>query len=79
MVGDTEPKSSQPGTIRGDYSHMSYAYADQNSLGIPNIVHASGDASDAKAEIAHWFKPAELFKYETVHEKYTQRTSKHLK
>src|SRR5690349_9235940 len=26
LVGSTEPKSSAPGTIRGDYSHMSYGY-----------------------------------------------------
>ena len=57
---------------------MSYAYANQ-IVGIPNIVHASGDASEAKAEIAHWFKKDEMFKYETRHEKYTQRTQKHLK
>jgi nucleoside-diphosphate kinase len=28
MVGGTEPKSALPGTIRGDYSHMSFEYAD---------------------------------------------------
>ena len=76
MVGDTEPKSSQPGTIRGDYSHMSYAYANKKTVSIPNIIHASGDKKDAKAEIAHWFKSKELFKYQTVHEKYTFRTDK---
>src|SRR6266568_4934992 len=26
LVGSTEPKSAAPGTIRGDYSHMSYGY-----------------------------------------------------
>jgi nucleoside-diphosphate kinase len=72
MVGSTEPKSSLPGTIRGDYSHMSYAHADEKEAGIPNLVHASGDQSDAKAEIAHWFKTSELYDYEAVHEKFTQ-------
>ena len=28
LVGPTEPKSAAPGTIRGDYSHMSFGYAD---------------------------------------------------
>lgn len=28
MVGATEPKSALPGTIRGDYAHVSYGYAD---------------------------------------------------
>src|SRR6185369_17123517 len=29
MVGTTEPKSALPGTIRGDYSHVSFKYADE--------------------------------------------------
>jgi len=76
MVGATEPKSALPGTIRGDYSHMSFGHADANDVGIPNIIHASGDASDAEQEIAHWFSEAELFSYETVHEKFTQTKKK---
>jgi nucleoside-diphosphate kinase len=76
MVGATEPKSSEPGTIRGDYSHMSYAHADANSVGIPNIIHASGDSDEAKLEIAHWFSGAELFDYQTVHEVFTQAKKK---
>lgn len=76
MVGKTEPKSSDPGTIRGDYSHMSYAHADANAVGIPNIIHASGDSAEAKLEIAHWFSGQELFEYETVHEVFTQAKKK---
>lgn len=74
MVGATEPKSALPGTIRGDYSHMSYGHADANELGIPNIVHASGDAQEAELEIAHWFSENELFSYDAVHTKFTQPT-----
>jgi nucleoside-diphosphate kinase len=76
MVGATEPKASLPGTIRGDYAHMSFGHADSNDVGIPNIIHASGDASDAEQEIAHWFAESELFTYETVHEKFTQTKKK---
>ena len=74
MVGSTEPKSAQPGTIRGDYTHMSYDYANKVAKSsIPNVIHASGDAKEAKLEIAHWFAEAELFDdYETVHERHTQ-------
>ncbi len=72
MVGSTEPKSALPGTIRGDYAHMSYAHGDKNEVGIPNLIHASGDEKEAKLEIAHWFSESELFDYETVHEKFTQ-------
>lgn len=72
MVGATEPKSALPGTIRGDYSHISYAHADEHEIGIPNLIHASGDADEAKLEIAHWFAEAELFDYKTAHEHFTQ-------
>lgn len=72
MVGSTESKSALPGTIRGDYSHMSYAHADKMQIGLPNILHASGDLNEAKLEIAHWFSEAELFDYSTVHDKFTQ-------
>ncbi len=72
MAGTTEPKAAQPGTIRGDYAHMSFAHADENDVGVPNIIHASGDAEEAKAEIAHWFSESELFDYETVHQRFTQ-------
>lgn len=74
MTGTTEPKTALPGTIRGDYAHMSFTHADAHDIGIPNIVHASGDTDEAEAEIAHWFAESELFAYETAHEKFTQRT-----
>ncbi len=72
MVGATESKSALPGTIRGDYSHMSYAHANEQEIGLPNILHASGDPKEAKLEIDHWFSEKELFSYENVHEKFTQ-------
>jgi len=72
MVGETEPKAALPGTIRGDYAHLSFAHSNQEGIGAPNVVHASGNAEEAKAEIAHWFSQSELFEYQTVHEHYTQ-------
>jgi nucleoside-diphosphate kinase len=72
MVGTTEPKSAAPGTIRGDYSHISYAHANNNETTIPNIIHASADENEAAQEIAHWFSESELFEYENVHEKFAQ-------
>lgn len=72
MVGGTEPKSAAPGTIRGDFSHMSYTYADNKQKGIPNLIHASGDPAEAEQEIAHWFAAPELFDYEALHEKFTR-------
>lgn len=79
MVGATEPKSALPGTIRGDYSHMSFAHADKEDVGIPNILHASGDPEEAQKEISHWFSENEIFDYETSHEKFTQKRQHHKK
>lgn len=67
MVGDTEPSQSAPGTIRGDYAHMSIIHANKKKMSIPNLIHASGDPKEAKAEIAHWFGEGELFEYDTAH------------
>ena len=72
LVGSTEPKAAAPGTIRGDYSHMSYAHADDANIALRNILHASGDASDAKQEVALWFTDDELYDYTVLHEKFTR-------
>ncbi len=72
MVGDTEPQKAAPGTIRGDYAHMGFGHSNKEKIGVPNIIHASGDPEEAAEEIAHWFSQSELFEYETVHEVYTQ-------
>jgi nucleoside-diphosphate kinase len=71
MVGTTEPKSATPGTIRGDYSHISFEYANTKGVSIPNLIHASGDPKEAKQEIEHWFNKDELFEYEAVHDRFT--------
>lgn len=76
MVGTTEPKEALPGTIRGDYAHLSFGHADKEGIGVPNIVHASGDPDEAKLEIAHWFSESELHNYESSQEAYTQAKSR---
>ncbi len=68
MVGATEPKSAMPGTIRGDFSHVSFAHADRQGKAIENLIHASGSVEEAQQEIALWFKKEELHSYSTVHE-----------
>jgi len=72
MVGETEPHKAQPGTIRGDYAHMTIEHINQKGGGLANLIHASADPTEAKAEVSHWFKPDELFEYKTVHELLTQ-------
>lgn len=72
LVGPTEPKSAAPGTIRGDFSHMSFGYGDHANKGIPNLIHASGDAEEAEQEIAHRFSGDELYDYSVLNEKFTR-------
>ena len=76
MVGSTEPKSALPGTIRGDYAHVSYGAAASVGKGVGNIIHASADKNEAKQEIAHWFADKEIHSYQAVHEKFTQPRKK---
>lgn len=68
MVGATEPKEAQPGTIRGDYAHISFEYANEKGTSIPNLIHASGDSDEAKLEVPLWFNEDELLDYQLAHE-----------
>lgn len=77
MVGDTQPKTAAPGTIRGDYAHVTYDAAAGIGRGVANIIHASATKKEAEQEIAHWFSESELHEYETVHERFTQPRQKH--
>lgn len=68
IVGGTEPRSSDVGTIRGDYVLDSYIMADTDGRAIRNLIHASGSAKESEAEIKHWFQDAELLNYKLVQE-----------
>ena len=72
IVGPTEPKSAEMGTIRGDFSHMRFGYSDAKGTGVPNLVHASGNLDEAKKEIDLWFNANELYDYNDLNEKYTR-------
>jgi nucleoside-diphosphate kinase len=69
LVGATEPMSSAPGTIRGDFSPDSYALSNAQNRPLRNLVHASGTVEEAKTEIDVWFTKDELHHYEHVLEK----------
>ena len=56
LVGATNSRKALPGTIRGDFS-MS---------GDQNVVHASDSVENALVEIDRFFKPCELFDYESA-------------
>lgn len=70
IVGSTEPKSAEIGTIRADFAHVSSIYADSKKMVIKNLVHASGTPEEAAIEINLWFKPEEIYDYKTAHEEY---------
>lgn len=72
MCGTTEPMSASPGTIRGDFSHVSYGHCDDKKMVTRNIIHASADKEYAEKEIKIWFTPDEIFDYSSVHEKHTR-------
>ncbi len=71
LVGSTEPKASAPGTIRGDFSHVSFEYADAKQIPVMNLIHASSSPEEAEVEIAVWFKPEELVSHNPSYTKYT--------
>ena len=50
MLGATNPKDSDPGTIRGDFC------VDVGR----NVIHGSDSLESAEKEIALWFQPEEL-------------------
>ena len=58
MLGETNPRDSKPGTIRGDFCI---------DVG-RNICHGSDAVESAKKEIALWFKDEELVKWDPVSE-----------
>jgi nucleoside-diphosphate kinase len=68
LVGGTEPRSSDVGTIRGDFVLDSYTQADTDGRAIRNLIHASGSVDEAKQELAHWFAEKELVDYRLVQE-----------
>jgi nucleoside-diphosphate kinase len=72
MVGETEPHKAAPGTIRGDYAHMTIEHINKKGGGLANLIHASADFTEAKSEIKHWFSAGELYDYKLAHQHLTQ-------
>ncbi|MDD5254273.1 MAG: nucleoside-diphosphate kinase [Candidatus Nanoarchaeia archaeon] len=68
IVGSTYPNESLPGTIRGDFCHISKKYANDNNKKVGNLIHASEDKKSAEREISLWFSKSELFNYKIVHD-----------
>src|SRR3954468_18921536 len=54
LVGATNPREASPGSIRGDLA-----------IGTGrNLIHASDSQQSGESEVAHFFKPEELFDYD---------------
>ncbi len=60
LMGGTNPKTAEPGTIRGDYGL---------DIGL-NIVHGSDGPETAQQEIGIFFQPNELVSYDRSTERW---------
>jgi nucleoside-diphosphate kinase len=70
LVGPTYPDQAPPGTIRGDFAHMSRVYANERGIAVANLVHASGNVDEAKHEISVWFAMDEIIDHHTAAERF---------
>ena len=61
LIGATNGRNAEPGTIRGDFG-MS---------GANNLVHGSDSLESAQRELALWFKPEEIVEYQPTSEQWT--------
>ena len=66
IVGDTEPATSDVGTIRGDLTIDSYAIAAVDDRAVRNLIHCSDEPENAAFEIGLWFDEKELIDYRLV-------------
>ena len=69
IIGGTNPLSADIGTIRGDLTIDDFAQADIETRSVRNLMHASGDSSEAEREIKLWFEDSELHDYQNVMDK----------
>jgi nucleoside-diphosphate kinase len=69
IIGSTYPNAAPLGTVRGDFAHQTKASSEVSGKAVMNLVHASGNADEAKYEVGLWFDDAEQFDYETLAEK----------
>ncbi len=67
MTGSTNGRNADPGTIRGDYCMSNQQ----------NIVHASDSLETAAIEIKRFFRPEEIFDYESSNRNYLYALDEH--
>lgn len=66
ITGDTEPATSDVGTIRGDLTLDSYGISAVDDRAVRNLIHCSENVEDATREIGIWFTEGELLSYRLV-------------
>lgn len=60
IVGATNPRAADAGTIRADFA-----------MNVPsNLIHASDSAENAAVELTRFFAEAELFSYEKITDRF---------
>ena len=55
VTGFTDPSTAEEGTIRGDYGIDSIKKSTDEMRACENLIHASGNKEEAKAELALLF------------------------
>lgn len=66
LVGETEPATSDVGTIRGDLTIDSYAICAVDDRAVRNLIHCSDEVENANKEIAMWFPAEDIYSYRHV-------------
>ncbi|MEK7510717.1 MAG: nucleoside-diphosphate kinase [Patescibacteria group bacterium] len=66
IVGETEPATSDVGTIRGDLTIDSYNIAAIDDRAVRNLIHCSDEPGNAEDEIKLWLTDDELITYRLV-------------
>lgn len=66
LVGETEPATSDVGTIRGDLTIDSYAICAVDDRAVRNLIHCSDEVENANKEIAMWFPAEDIYNYRHV-------------
>jgi len=70
LTGSTYPNEAAPGTIRGDFAHVSKDYANLKNKTVANLIHASDSKENAEKEIALWFAKGELLNYKRADDEF---------
>lgn len=63
LLGSTDPRSADIGTIRGDFTIESLQLANTYDRTARNLAHASESPEEAERELKVWFDESEIIQY----------------